>query len=91
MARVLLDRGNYRWAVIGLHRAPYTQGFEVAELNFLKRIGIHLRRSLQIHRQISLVQQDNISLYTILDCLKSVLFCWIRISSCLIQIHWHKA
>ena len=54
----------------GLHRAPYTQGFEVAELNFLKRIGIHLRRSLQIHRQISLVQQDNISLYTILDCLK---------------------
>lgn len=70
MAGVLLDRGNYRWAVMGLHRAPHTQGFEAAELNFLKRIGIHLRRSLQIHRQISLVQQDNISLYTVLDCLK---------------------
>lgn len=91
MAGVLLDRGNYRWAVMGLHRAPHTQGFEATELNFLKRIGIHLRRSLQIHRQISLVQQDNISLYTVLDCLKSVLFCWIRISSCLIQIHSHKA
>ena len=70
MAGVLLDKGNYRWAVMGLHRTPQTQGFELAELNYLKRIGIHLRRSLQIHRQISLVQQDNISLYTVLDCLK---------------------
>ena len=70
MAGVLLDRGNYRWAVMGIHRTPKTQGFGLAELSFLRRIGIHLRRSLQIHRQISLIQQDNLSFCAVLDSLK---------------------
>src|SRR5690606_26358134 len=70
MAGVLLDRGNYRWAVLGIHRAPYMPPFAQEQLDFLKRIGIHLRRALQIHRQISLVEQHNASLYMILDSLK---------------------
>lgn len=71
LAGVLLDRGHYRWAVLGIHRAPEVQPFEQAELDFLRRISIHLRRALQIHRQISLIQQDNLNLYTLLDGLKT--------------------
>lgn len=71
LAGVLLDRGNYRWAVLGIHRAPEVQPFEQPELDFLRRISIHLRRALQIHRQINLIQQDNLSLYTVLDSLKT--------------------
>ncbi|WP_180076033.1 helix-turn-helix transcriptional regulator [Acinetobacter sp. YH12106] len=71
LAGVLLDRGHYRWAVLGIHRAPEVQPFEQPELDFLRRISIHLRRALQIHRQINLIQQDNLSLYTVLDSLKT--------------------
>lgn len=71
LAGVLLDRGHYRWAVLGIHRAPEVQPFEQAELDFLRRISIHLRRALQIHRQISLIQQDNLNLYTLLEGLKT--------------------
>ncbi|MGE8538123.1 MAG: LuxR C-terminal-related transcriptional regulator [Acinetobacter sp.] len=71
LAGVLLDRGHYRWAVLGIHRAPEVQPFEQAELDFLRRISIHLRRALQIHRQVSLIQQDNLNLYTLLDGLKT--------------------
>lgn len=71
LAGVLLDQGHYRWAVLGIHRAPEVQPFEQAELDFLRRISIHLRRALQIHRQISLIQQDNLNLYTLLEGLKT--------------------
>ncbi|WP_216934097.1 MULTISPECIES: LuxR C-terminal-related transcriptional regulator [unclassified Acinetobacter] len=71
LAGVLLDRGSYRWAVLGIHRTPEVRPFEQAELDFLRRVSIHLRRALQIHRQINLIQQDNLSLYTVLDSLKT--------------------
>jgi DNA-binding CsgD family transcriptional regulator len=71
MAGVLLDRGKYRGAVLGIQRAAHVRTFEQTELNFLKRIGVHLRRSLQIHRQISLVQHNNSGLTNVLDCLKT--------------------
>ncbi|QFS16810.1 helix-turn-helix transcriptional regulator [Acinetobacter indicus] len=71
IAAVLLDQGQHRWAVLGIHRVPDAQPYSPEEHEFLKRIGKHLRRALQIHRQINLIQQDNLSLYTVLDSLKT--------------------
>ncbi|MBF4521422.1 helix-turn-helix transcriptional regulator [Acinetobacter towneri] len=71
ISAVLLDQGSHRWAVLGLHRAPEAPPYQQKELDFLKYLGVHLRRALQIHRQISLVQQDNLGLYHLLDHLKT--------------------
>ncbi|RKG32830.1 helix-turn-helix transcriptional regulator [Acinetobacter tianfuensis] len=68
ISAVLLDTGQYRWGVLGLHRASCK--YEQRELDILRRIGTHLRRALQIYRQLSLVQQHNQDLYRLLDCLK---------------------
>ncbi|MEB6677820.1 helix-turn-helix transcriptional regulator [Acinetobacter haemolyticus] len=68
IAAVLLDAGQYRWGVLGLHRA--SSKYEQRELDILRRLGTHLRRALQIYRQISLVEQKNQDLYRLLDCLK---------------------
>lgn len=71
LAGVLLDQGQYRWAILGLHRAPGAAAFSDREYQILKRLGTHLRRSLQIHRQIRAVQEENQDLYQILSCLKA--------------------
>ncbi|MCO8089098.1 LuxR family transcriptional regulator [Acinetobacter indicus] len=71
IAAVLLDQGSHRWAVLGLHRAPDAAPYQQKELDFLKHLGVHLRRALQIHRQFSLVKQENLSLYSVLDHLKT--------------------
>ncbi|MCH7336939.1 helix-turn-helix transcriptional regulator [Acinetobacter sp. NIPH 2699] len=65
---VLLDAGQYRWGVLGVHRA--VSKYNQRELDILRRIGTHLRRALQIHRQLSLVKQKNQDLYRLLNCLK---------------------
>lgn len=71
ISAVLLDQGSHRWAVLGLHRAPDAEPYQQKELDFLKHLGVHLRRALQIHRQFSLVRQENLSLYSVLDHLKT--------------------
>ncbi|WP_168394994.1 helix-turn-helix transcriptional regulator [Acinetobacter indicus] len=71
IAAVLLDQGQHRWAVLGIHRAPDVAPYQQKELDFLKHLGVHLRRALQIHRQFSLVKQENLSLYSVLDHLKT--------------------
>ena len=71
ISAVLLDQGSHRWAVLGLHRAPDVAPYQQKELDFLKHLGVHLRRALQIHRQFSLVKQENLSLYSVLDHLKT--------------------
>ena len=71
IAGVLLDEGAYRWTVLGVHRAPDAAPYQQKELDFLKHLGVHLRRALQIHRQFSLVKQENLSLYSVLDHLKT--------------------
>lgn len=71
ISAVLLDQGSHRWAVLGLHRAPDAAPYQQKELDFLKQLGVHLRRALQIHRQFSLVKQENLSLYSVLDHLKT--------------------
>lgn len=71
IAAVLLDQGQHRWGVLGIHRAPDTQPYSPEEHEFLKRIGKHLRRALQIHRQLCQAKQQKLALGHILDHLKT--------------------
>lgn len=68
---VLLDAGQYRWGVLGLHRSPLSHAYTQQELDVLQRLGKHLRRALQIYRQLCAVKQENRELYQLLDCLKT--------------------
>ncbi|XID74340.1 LuxR C-terminal-related transcriptional regulator [Alkanindiges sp. WGS2144] len=68
---VLLDAGQYRWGVLGLHRSPSSSEYTQQESDTLKRLGKHLRRALQIHRQLCAIQQENRELYQLLDYLKT--------------------
>lgn len=70
IAGVLLDEGNYRWAVLGLYRAADQPAFQQEELAFLKRIGVHIRRALQIHRQLSFSRIEHDNLFKMLDAIK---------------------
>lgn len=71
IAAVLLDQGQHRWGVLGIHRAPDAQPYSPEEHEFLKRIGKHLRRALQIHRQLCQAKQQKLALGHILDHLKT--------------------
>ncbi|WP_104500236.1 helix-turn-helix domain-containing protein [Acinetobacter indicus] len=71
IAAVLLDRGQHRWAVLGIHRAPDVAPYQQKELDFLKHLGVHLRRALQIHRQLCQAKQQKLALGHILDHLKT--------------------
>ena len=70
IAGVLLDHGEYRWSVLGIHRASEQPAFAQEELDFLKRIGVHIRRALQIHKQLSFARIENKNLYRVLDAIK---------------------
>jgi DNA-binding CsgD family transcriptional regulator/GAF domain-containing protein len=71
IAAVLLDQGQHRWGVLGIHRAPDAQPYRPEVHEFLKRIGKHLRRALQIHRQLCQAKQQKLALGHILDHLKT--------------------
>ena len=68
---ILLETGQYRWAVLGIHRADSVPMYTQQETELLKRLAKHFRRALQIHRQLSLVQQENLDLYKLFDALKT--------------------
>ena len=68
---ILLETGQYRWAVLGIHRADSVPMYAKPETELLKRLAKHFRRALQIHRQFSLVQQENLDLYKLFDALKT--------------------
>lgn len=68
---ILLETGEYRWAVLGIHRAATAPIYQQQETELLKRLSRHFRRALQIHRQLSSVQQENRDLYTLFDALKT--------------------
>lgn len=70
IAGVLLEQGEYKWAVFGIHRAAIEMAYTQEELDFLIRIGMHLRRALQIHKQLSLARLESQNMYRILDTLK---------------------
>ena len=70
IAGVLLDQGEYRSAFLGVHRSANEPVFQQEELDFLKRIGVHIRRALQIHKQLSFARIENRNLYKMLDTIK---------------------
>ena len=68
---VLLEHGHSRWSVLGVHRAKDAPAFERQNVEFIQRISKHLRRGLQIHRQLSIVKQQNHSLQKLLDHMRT--------------------
>lgn len=70
VAAVLLERSAYSWAVFAVHRSPQLDQYSEQEEKILKRLGVHLRRALQIYRQMMLLKQEKKNIYRILDHLK---------------------
>ncbi|RLL41976.1 LuxR family transcriptional regulator [Acinetobacter cumulans] len=70
IAAVLLDKGEYRWSVLGIHREAVNQEFSHDEMMFFQRLGVHIRRSLQIYKQLSFAQTMGQNLFQILDLIK---------------------
>lgn len=67
MAGTLLEYSQYRWSVIGIHRPESYAAFSHEDLVLLTHFHKHIRRSLQIHRQLTSVKQQNAQLYRLLD------------------------
>ena len=65
----LLDHGDFRWSVVGIHRPEEMGVFGADAAAFLERITAHIRRALQIHRQLMAVKNENTRLYTMLDAM----------------------
>lgn len=67
---ILLENGKFRWAVFAVHRAIDAPEFNQQDLQNIKFLGDHLRRALQIHRQIATLKQETKQVYNLLDYLK---------------------
>lgn len=67
-APVQFELSDFRFVAVGLNNGlerPFTD----AHLAFMRRIGPHLRRAMQVHRQLTEAQQENSQLYAALDLL----------------------
>lgn len=71
LAGVLLDYNEFRWSVLGVHRPEDWPPLTKANTDSLGRLGLHIRRSLHIHRQLTEARQQNAALYRMLDGLSS--------------------
>lgn len=67
LSGTLLDHGDFRWASLGIHRPEQEAAFTPAQTAPLARMSPHIRRALQIHRQLTNVQRQNARLYRMLD------------------------
>lgn len=67
LSGTLLDHGDFRWALLGIHRPAHAAAFSREQTAPLARMGPHIRRALQIHRQLTGVQRQNARLYRMLD------------------------
>lgn len=63
----LLEKTDFRWSVLGLHRSEKGGAFEDEVIDRLSRLLPHLRRALEVHRQLVAAQQQNALLYRVLD------------------------
>lgn len=63
----LLEMTDFRWSVLGLHRGRQGGAFEDETIATVSRLMPHLRRALQIHRQLIATNQRNARLYRLLD------------------------
>ncbi|PTQ90960.1 helix-turn-helix transcriptional regulator [Agitococcus lubricus] len=68
-AGVLLEHSPFCWTAIGIHRPEDMGEFSAEVKQLLERVAPHLRRALQIHRQLSRVRQENTHLHQLLDVL----------------------
>jgi|GEM_PF-5112471 len=66
-AGVLLEHSPFRWVTLGIHRAEEFGDFSPQTVAFLERIAPHLRRSLQIHRKLSIYKEQHQSLHQIFN------------------------
>lgn len=74
LAGTLLDHGDFRNATLGVHRPPDGTPMGPAERACLARASTHIRRALQIHRQLTAVQRHNAQLYRMMDSLVAGVF-----------------
>lgn len=63
----VLEQEEFRWSVLGLHRDEQGGPFEDDVIASISQLVPHLRRALQIHRQIALLNQSNTHLYQLFD------------------------
>lgn len=70
VAAVLLERSIYSWAVFAVHRAPQLSEYSEYEEKILQRLGLHLRRALQIYKQVSRLESEKNDIQHILDQFK---------------------
>ncbi|NNP70992.1 helix-turn-helix transcriptional regulator [Acinetobacter sp. Ac_5812] len=70
VAAVILERSAYSWAVFAVHRAPQLNEYTEQEEKILKRLGVHLRRALQIYRQMIILKEDRDNIYQVLNNFK---------------------
>lgn len=70
VAAVLLERSVYSWAVFAVHRAPMLKAYNEQEEKILKRLGKHIRRALQIYRQMRKLEEDKNNINRVLDHFK---------------------
>lgn len=70
IAGVLLDRGEDRWSSLVIQRSSNQKAFQQRELEFLKRIGTHIRKAFQINQQLRFFYLENQNLYQIMDAIK---------------------
>lgn len=71
LAGVLLDYNEFRWSALGVHRPEDWPPLTKENTDCLGRLGLHIRRSLHIHRQLTEARQQNAALYRMLDGLSS--------------------
>lgn len=69
LAGTLLEYDDFRWGALGVHRPAEWEPLTRQHTDFLQRMTPHVRRALQIHRQITAVQQQNARLYQMLDAM----------------------
>lgn len=70
-AGVLLEQSEYQWTVLGIHRESTSEPYQQRELDILQRLSTHLRRSLQIYRQLSETHEENQDMCKLFNSLKT--------------------
>ena len=62
-----LEVGEFRWSILSMHRGKASPLFDQGCIEFSNRMAQHIRRALQIHRQLTFVRQQNVRLHGLLE------------------------
>jgi DNA-binding CsgD family transcriptional regulator len=63
----IIELTDFRYSIISVCRGKNSQPFPNELIEFIGRLTPHIRRSLQIFRQLSFVRHENTHLYAMLD------------------------